>query len=351
MRNANAAAAGSSRIMAFVDSTYWAMHTGAYLSFRSILERWDGRIPDIPRAQKDQAILQAQQSTQASRDGVSTYVAPSTIAVMSLYGCISPRSGMVDDISQEGTCLDTWGARYKKAMTDPNIAATVTLHDSPGGNVQQVQETADLIYSLRGNKPNVGIVMGMSASADFWLATQHSELVCSPSSECGSIGVLMRHEDISKMLEDMGVIETFIESPSGGNKSEGNPFTTLSEDSIQYLTGRCDEYYQAFLSGLSRGRNVKTKAIDQDWGRGRMVSAKTALSLGMVDRISTLQQEIDKMAQRVAGKKGGARAEGDGAMEIEAAAAAVAVESAAVEPIDKPEDQTRTRALHRLRLA
>jgi ClpP class serine protease len=63
------------------------------------------------------------------------------------------------------------------------------------------------------------------------------------------------------------------------------------------------------LDALVRGRGLNAREgkakIDQDWGRGRMVGAKRALELGMVDRVATLQDEIDRMARGL--KKGVAR--------------------------------------------
>lgn len=302
-----------SRVLSFIDSSYWAMHPPAFESMRAIIAAWS-QVPgfsSLSRAEKDDAISAAQ----AARPQPTSYQAPSTIAVLSMFGVISPRAEMVCDISQEGCSLDLWSAKYRQVMMDSNVAGVIVNLDSPGGNVYQVPETADLIYSLREMKPNVGVGTGMCASACYFLAAQFKECVASPSSEWGSIGVLMRHQEMSKMAEDMGVVTTYVTSPRDGNKAEGNPFTPLSDDSKEFYNSRTDEYYDMFLSALVRGRGVTGKAakatVDQGWGRGRMLGASKALELGMVDRIGTLQSEIDKMSQMLAKgqKAGGARAE------------------------------------------
>lgn len=298
--------ATTSRLLSWVDSSYWMMHPPAYETMRAVLTAWAG-VPGAPlplsRAEKDEAISAAQAAKPAPN-----YQAPSTIVVMNMFGIIAPRSGAIDDISQECCSLDMWSARYKQVMLDSNVAGVVINCDSPGGNVYQVHECAELVYSLRDLKPNVGVVTGMSASACYYISSQFKELVCCMSAEVGSIGVLMRHQDVSKMMDELGVKNTYITSPRDGNKAEGNPFTPLAPESLEYLNSRTDEYYDMFLGALAQGRGVTGKSgktkIDQDWGRGRMIGAQKALSLGMVDRIGTLQGEIDKMAQSLSKGRG-----------------------------------------------
>lgn len=282
-----------SRILAFIDQSHWAMHPAAYITMREIVKSWAGTPDSLPRLTPEarNAAISAAREDQPSR----TYTAPSSIAVLSMFGIIAPRVGMID-MSSEGCPLDWWMSRYAKVMRDPEVAGTITNADTPGGSVYQVQEAADLIFSLRAQKPNVCVTTGMCASAGYWLGSQFAELVISPSAQVGSIGVLMCHEDVSKMADDMGVTVTYITSPRGGNKAEGNPFTPLSEETIEHYNAQSDTYYTEFLAALSRGRGPKPKVIDQNWGRGRMIGSRQALSLGMVDRINPLQVEIDKMA-------------------------------------------------------
>jgi len=294
------------RVLRYIDSSFWAMFPPAFESMRAIVESWAGlphAAPRLSTSEQEAAITQAQ----AERP-VQVYSAPSMIVVMSMFGIICPRIGMLE-MSQEGVALDHWLARYKKTLSDQDVAAIVINSDTPGGNVYQVQETGDSIFSLRNQKQVVCVGTGMVASAGIWLASQFPERVASPSSQWGSIGVLMRHEDLSQAAEDAGVKFTYITSPRGGNKAEGNPFTPLTDESAEYYAAQCDEYYASFLASLSRGTGAKARTIDQDWGRGRMVSAQTALKLGMVNRIGTLQGEIDKLATQLSKRKNGMKAE------------------------------------------
>lgn len=293
------------RTLHFITEGYWAMEPTRFYNQLAIVEARCGIGLPLTRAEKDSAISAAQ----AAREP-TTYSSPPQIKVLSLYGTICPRMSYLSDVSQEATSLDAFIARYHAEMRDPNTGGIITLIDSPGGNVFGIEEAADVIYSYRDTKPNTGVIVGMDASAGLWLTTQFRELVASPSSDIGSIGVLMRHDDISARAEMEGLKVTFITAPEGGYKAEGNPFEPLSSECEDHQRLRCGEYYQSFLKALSRGRGVKPATIDKDWGRGRMMGAKSALSLGIVDRIGTVQGEIDRMAQQIAKRGGrGVRAE------------------------------------------
>lgn len=305
------------RVLSFLDSATWAMDPSAYLSMREVVLRW-AQLPGAPaplsREDKDAAIAAAQAARPMPAPSSSS--SSSSIALLSLYGVISPRAGMLDDIS--GGCgMDAFSRAYQSAMADSNVGGVIVAIDSPGGNVYQVPETADMIRSLRATKPNVGVVTGMCASAALWLGTQFAELVGSPSSELGSIGILTTHKDVSKAAEAEGVKVTIITSPQGGYKAEGNPFAPLSSDAAEFMQSRTDEFYSMFIDALRAGRGVHGNySIDKNWGRGRLLSAAKAVELGMADRVGTLQDEIANMAAAIArgGNAGGkgARAE-DGA--------------------------------------
>jgi capsid assembly protease len=295
------------RTLHFLTEGYWAIEPSRFYNMLAIVEARCGLGLPLTRTEKDAAISAAQ----ASREP-TTYSSPPQIKVLSLYGTICPRMSYLSDVSQEATSLDAFTARYRAEMADPNTGGIIILIDSPGGNVFGVEEAGEVIYSYRDTKPNVGIVTGMCASAALWLSTQFKELVACPSSDIGSIGVLMRHDDVSARAEMEGLKVTFITAPENGYKSEGNPFEPSTPEFEDHCRMRCGEYYQSFLKALSRGRSVKTATIDKDWGRGRMMGAQAAKSLGIVDRIGTVQGEIDRMAQQVAKRGGrGVRAEGE----------------------------------------
>lgn len=259
---------------------------------------------DLPPDEKAARIEAARRLPPASSQ-------PGSIAVLPLFGLIAPRASMVQDISNPGTSADAFGAEFTALVNNPEIAAIVLQVDSPGGSVFGIQELGDVIYSARGTKPIVAAVdTGMAASAAYWLASQADELVMSPSSQVGSIGVIAAHDDISKAAEMKGIKRTYL--TAGKHKAEANPFAPLSDEDRDALLARIGVYYEAFADAVARGRGVSVKAAkSEQFAEGRMVTAGAAIEARMADRIETIGQTIQRLAARQA-KAGGVRAEGEG---------------------------------------
>lgn len=174
-------------------------------------------------------------------------------------------------------------ASVKRALADPSVKTVDLLIDSPGGSVLGLPETADVIHAANKVKPVRAFVTGIAASAAYWLASQASSVTLTPSGEVGSVGVLDLHADISKALDNAGVKLTAVSA--GQFKTERAPFTPLSDDAKANMQSSVNAWYGDFLSAIRRGRGARASA-SSNYGGGRMLSSREALSAGMVDFVS-----------------------------------------------------------------
>jgi len=108
----------------------------------------------------------------------------------------------------------------KIVSTSQEVEVVVLDVDSPGGYVGGIRELTDKIYNARGAKPIIAVANHMLASAALWIASAADEVVASPSSEIGSVGVFAGHADYSKAYEEEGIKITLIHA--GKYKVEGN---------------------------------------------------------------------------------------------------------------------------------
>jgi signal peptide peptidase SppA len=240
----------------------------------------DGEAGAVPEA--------AASSSPRTKDGL-------TIAVLPLQGTISHRMGMMSEYSG-GISTERFTQWLRAAAADPSVKAIVIDCDSPGGTVDGVPELADEIARTNKIKPIVGVANSMAASAAYWLLSQCSELVITPSGCVGSIGVFASHEDLSKMYESYGMKVSLISA--GKYKTEGNPYEPLSDEARQALQGQVNDYYGLFTKAVARGRNSDVKAVMAGFGEGRMVMAAQAVKEGMADRVATLDQALAKLGAK-----------------------------------------------------
>lgn len=215
------------------------------------------------------------------------------IAVLPIYGVISPRQNLVG-MSSGGTSLDLLAQDFRMALTDPTIDGIVFDIDSPGGMVDGIDEFASEIRAARGQKPIVAVANYMAASAAYYLAAQADELVVSPSGQVGSIGVLTAHQDFSAMYEQLGVKTTLI--AHGKYKTEGNQYEPLSEEAQAEMQSKIDTWGEMFEAAVAKGRGVPVSTVREDYGQGRMALAKAAVAAGMADRVDTLDNTIRRVA-------------------------------------------------------
>ena len=173
--------------------------------------------------------------------------------------------------------------------------------DSPGGNVDGVDELATEIFKARSQKPIVAVANSMAASAAFWIASAASEVVVIPSGLVGSIGIVAIHHDVSKQAENEGVKTTLISA--GRFKTEGNSFEPLGDEAREAIQKLADGFMGMFVKAVARNRDVPISEVRNGFGEGRLVSAKDALRLGMVDRIGTMDETLKRLNGNRSGTK------------------------------------------------
>jgi signal peptide peptidase SppA len=205
-------------------------------------------------------------------------------AVLHIRGPISKRPSFMS-MFFGGTTTEELSAALAEAVADPAVSRIVLNVDSPGGGVDGVPELAAEIYAARAKKPITALVDTTAASAAYWLASQASEILLTPSASVGSIGVFALHVDQSRALEAAGLTPTFIQA--GKYKTEGNPLQPLSDEAKATMQTRVDAFYGMFVRDVARGRGVSVDVVRSEVGEGRMVLAKDAVTRGMADNIRT----------------------------------------------------------------
>lgn len=216
------------------------------------------------------------------------------VAVLPVHGVLIPRATLMSEMSG-ATSIDALSSDLRDALANDQVNTIVLDVDSPGGSVAGVTEFAQELMRARTRKPIVAVAKYTMASAAYWIASAATEIVASPSSVVGSVGVYTIHDDFSKALEHLGIKRTHI--AAGKFKTEGNTAEPLSDDAKATMQKRVDDWYGRFVKAISQGRGVSVEQVRDGYGEGRVVSADEALSLGMVDRVATLDETIARVAK------------------------------------------------------
>jgi len=183
-------------------------------------------------------------------------------------------------------------AAVKAAMGDDEVASIVLRIDSPGGVVNGLEETADLIYDARDQKPIVAYADGMMASAAYWIGSAATELVAGATSMVGSIGVLMVHDDWSKSNERAGLNVTYL--TAGKYKALGNPDEPLSDLARETFQAELNYLYTLFVETVARNRDVEEGKVLSDMADGRIFIGQQSADAGLVDYIGNFELAYER---------------------------------------------------------
>lgn len=272
-------------------ATPWALMPERLTALTAVLMRWSQGMPAgddvLARVDADKLVRDARRQAVSAAGGGG-------IAVLPLYGVITQRGNMVDDISGPGSVsTQLFSQALRQALADDTVSQILIDIDSPGGSVYGVSELADEIAAARTQKPVVAIANSLAASAAYWLGAQADELYVTPGGEVGSIGVWQAHFDYSQALAAEGVTPTLISA--GKYKVEGNPYMPLDADAQGFLQSRVDDYYGAFTKAVARGRGLPISQVRDGMGQGRVLGADAALAQNMVDGVATFDDVLKKM--------------------------------------------------------
>lgn len=177
---------------------------------------------------------------------------------------------------------------------DPAAKAAVLVFDSPGGEVAGCFETADALPGLLGGKPHYAMVNDRATSAAYALACTAKEIVATKTAYLGSIGVLIRHEDYSGLMEKAGIGVTLI--TAGSHKADGNPYEALPEAVRADLQAECNKLQAMFIESVA-GHRKGLSANALLAMEARVYMAGEAIKLGLADRIGTTDGLITEIAQ------------------------------------------------------
>jgi signal peptide peptidase SppA len=272
-------------------STPWALMPERLAAFAGVMSRWHA---GEQASDEVMAGIHADRQAREIKRSAAMQAGGGQIAVLPLYGVVTQRGSMVDDVSGSGgASTQRFADALRQAISDPTISQILIDIDSPGGSVYGVAELAAEIQSARAQKPIVAIANSLAASAAYWIGSAASELYVTPGGEVGSIGVWQAHEDWSAAMEDAGVKTTLISA--GKFKVEGNPYQPLDAEAQSFMQTRVNDYYTAFTKAVAKGRSVPVDQVRNGMGQGRVLGADQALAEKMVDGIMTFEEVVKKM--------------------------------------------------------
>ncbi|MDY6938063.1 MAG: signal peptide peptidase SppA [Cyanobacteriota bacterium] len=171
-----------------------------------------------------------------------------------------------------------------KTVEERKFPALLLRIDSPGGTVGDSQEIYSALKQLQKKTKIVASFGNISASGGVYIGVGAPHIVANPGTITGSIGVIIRGNNLERLLDRVGV--SFQTIKSGPYKDILAFDRELTESEQQILQTLIDTSYEQFVATVAEGRNLDVETV-RGFADGRIFTGQQALELGVVDRLGT----------------------------------------------------------------
>lgn len=172
-----------------------------------------------------------------------------------------------------------------KTVEDEGYPGLLLRIDSPGGTVSDSQEIYAALQRLRAQEVRLVASFGnISASGGVYVGVAAERIVANPGTITGSIGVILRGNNLERLLEKIGVsFKTVKSGPYKDIFAFDRPATAAE---LQILQDLIDTSYHQFVTTVAEGRRLEPETV-RSFADGRIFTGQQALELGVVDRLGT----------------------------------------------------------------
>jgi ClpP class serine protease len=170
-------------------------------------------------------------------------------------------------------------------------------YDTPGGEVSGAFDLAEDIRAAAKIKPITAALNDEGLSSGYLLASAASSISITRTGLAGSIGVVMRHIDLSQWLKKEGVAVKMIYA--GARKVDGNPYEPLPEAVRERFQAEINAIYGMFAEAVADARGLSTQDVINTEADTFMGSL--AVEKGLADRVESPNQLLQRLADNSAG--------------------------------------------------
>ena len=211
------------------------------------------------------------------------------VPVVRLHGMIA--SGAAG-LGRQLLNSDSVEGALERAFTADGAQAVALAINSPGGSPTQSQLIGARIRQLAREHelPVIAFCEDVAASGGYWLACAADEIVATPTSLLGSVGVVSSGFGLEGLISKLGVERRL--HTAGTNKARLDPFSPEKDDDVQWLLGMQSDIHEEFGAWVRERRGDKLRGTDDELFTGEVWIGRKAVELGLADRLGTMREVL-----------------------------------------------------------
>ncbi|MBU2571184.1 MAG: S49 family peptidase [Gammaproteobacteria bacterium] len=204
------------------------------------------------------------------------------IATIEIRGILAHHGGVQADSSYV-LGYQTISRQLTAAINDSTVKGILIIFDSPGGQVAGCLDLASDIRKASAIKPVWASVSDLAASAAYWLASACDRIYATQTAMVGSIGVVMRHIDMSRALDKAGLGVTFVHA--GKHKVDGHSYAPLPDGVKADMQAVIDRIYSMFVGAVAEYRGIDPASVRST--EAQIYMGAEAITRGLADHTGT----------------------------------------------------------------
>ena len=179
----------------------------------------------------------------------------------------------------------------RKIRLDKEIKAVVFRVNSPGGSALASEVIWREISLIRKEKPVVVSMGDVAASGGYYIACNADSIFANANTITGSIGVFSIVPNLQSFFKNkIGV--TFDGVKTAPYADMGGIDKPLTDPEKRFFQASVDSIYYTFKTRVANGRKMGIANVDSV-AQGRVWTGAHATSIGLVDRVGTIQDAIN----------------------------------------------------------
>ena len=184
-----------------------------------------------------------------------------------------------------------------KARDDESVKGIILRVNSPGGDVYASSMITNALEEFQSTGRPVFTSMGdIAASGGVWVTTTSEEIWAEDTTLTGSIGVYSIVPDVSPLENWAGINYDGVSMTKAGDiydLSRG-----MNEELNKQFRENTENFYKEFVTKVAENRKMEYTEVLKFAG-GRIWRGDTALELGLVDKLGSLDDAIDSMVTKL----------------------------------------------------
>jgi len=218
-----------------------------------------------------------------------TAVDENGVANIHVYGMLGAKWGGIYKLLGAVTDYDDLAAELVALSLDPRVKSIFLDLESGGGKALGTPEVSDVILALRETISVVAFTDTYAASACYYLGCGAELFYSSRSAFTGSIGTKGDWLTYAGFMENAGIKPIELSSSGSNLKGAGSTYREPTPEEKAFIQGSMDRTNKLFESHVRLCR----AGINDEVFKGGYYSGDEALSLGLIDEITTRQEAYE----------------------------------------------------------